>query len=79
MKYLIILIALYSCAPTKQVTLQVTRIDNSIDTVSFKVKKGFCIATFYGDTVPKLIDKKERVIFDNVNDYKILKIKWKIQ
>lgn len=75
MKYLIILIALCSCAPTKHVTLQVTRIDSSIDTVSFKVKKGFCIATFYGDTIPKLIDKKERVIFDNVKDYQILKIK----
>lgn len=74
MKYLIIIIALCSCAPTMHVTLQVSRMNNSIDTVFFKVKKGFCVATFYGDTIPKLIDKKERVIFDNVSDYKILKI-----
>ena len=75
MKYLLVILALCSCAPTKHVTLEVARIDNSIDTVSFKVKRGFCIATFYGDTIPKLIDKKERVIIDNVKDYTILKIK----
>jgi len=75
MKYLIILIALCSCAQTKHATLAVTRVNNQIDTVSFKFKKGFCVATFYGDTIPKLIDKKERVIFDNVKHYEILQIK----
>jgi len=75
MRVIILLLILSSCSTSKQVTMQVTRVNNTLDTVSFRVKKGFCIATFDGDSVPKLIDKKERIIFDNVKDYKIIKIK----
>lgn len=75
MKYIIILIALCSCAKTRHVTLAVTRVNKQVDTVSIKIKRGFCIADFEGDTIPKLIDKREKILLDNVTDYKIISIR----
>lgn len=72
-----LLFILSSCGFHKAVVEVYNPYSRLKDTISIKAKGGLCIATFEGDTIPKLIDKRPYILADSVNDFKVLYYKKK--
>lgn len=75
MKILILLVALVTCTSCKStIEVSVKRTSGSVENHILKARKKICVVTFIGDSIPKLVDYRYKVLLDSTEDFEVLRI-----